>query len=299
MSLSRKIARISNLDIFHLRREVPLMFKSPETYDVYKRLRDREENALAVGRTVSKDMLRALHERDRAALDAHWTRLLELFDIVDTVGAAVDIIDAGGARPGHSNSDTSGNSTPTYLISSWFLADCHHQLIDTAKGHERLHFVTGSRTGNVRTLDRMVPVALEASSAIHAAADQLAANRVLIELDGWGHSVHGLFHSHPGAGPRATHPSSTDYATHKRYEQGGYPLVGAIFVKDGYVRFFSKDSEFEVTVYGQGVEQIDENIFKIAGNNLQSPSPQADRGRGSERDRSARTPVRIQPSETI
>jgi proteasome lid subunit RPN8/RPN11 len=244
-------------------------------------------------------MLQSLHERDRAALDAHWARLLEVFDIVDTVGDAVAVIDAGGARAGQSSPPAAGNSIPTYLISSWFLADCQRQLIDTAKGHERLHFVTGMRTDNVRTLDRMVPVALETSSAIHAAADQLAANRILIEMDEWGHSVHGLFHSHPGAGPRATHPSSTDYATHERYEQGGYPLVGAIFVKDGYVRFFSKASDFTIKIYGQGVEQVDENIFKIAGDNLQIATPQADHGGGSERDRSARAPVRIQPSEPI
>ena len=275
------------------------MIKTPDKYDIYKRLREREDNAHAIGRSVIKSMQQAFLQRDRNALTRHWTRLLEVFDIVETVGDAVEVIDAPGYRTDIADATIAGYSSPTYLVSSWFLADCHHHLIDTSTGHERLHFVTGIRTENIRTLDRMVPVALETSSAIHAAADQLAANRILIEMDGWGHSVHGLFHSHPGAGLKATHPSSTDYSTHERYEKGGYPLVGAIFVKDGHVRFFSKDSDFTINVYGQGVEQLDEKIFKIAGSNLLFPIPQTDSLRGSERDRSARAPVRIQPSESI
>jgi hypothetical protein len=58
-------------------------------------------------------------------------------------------------------------------------------------------------------------------------------------------------------------PSSTDFATHRRYETGGYPLIGAIFVLDGFVRFFSEDKPFTITIYGKGVSQHDEHVFKI------------------------------------
>jgi hypothetical protein len=59
-----------------------------------------------------------------------------------------------------------------------------------------------------------------------------------------------------------TQPSQTDLTTRQRYEQGGYPLVGAIFVKDGFVRFFA-NHPFTITIFGKGVKQIDEHVFAI------------------------------------
>ncbi|MGH8754766.1 MAG: Mov34/MPN/PAD-1 family protein [Burkholderiales bacterium] len=107
----------------------------------------------------------------------------------------------------------------------------------------------------------MVKVALASESATGALADQHALQNALIEMDEWGHHLHGLFHSHPGKGDQATRPSSTDLATHERYEIGGYPLVGAIFVK-GFVRFFGHHP-FTITIYGKGVERIDTHLFVI------------------------------------
>jgi hypothetical protein len=148
----------------------------------------------------------------------------------------------------------------------------------------------------MRTLDRMVPVPIESNSAIHAAADQAGAQQALIELDTWGHTVHGLFHSHPGQGREATRPSSTDLSTHERYERGGYPLVGAIFVRDGYLRFFSHKADFTITVFGEGVKQIDARIFLIQ--NLSDSTPDAARSGRGDSIRSTRTPIRIRPAST-
>jgi hypothetical protein len=88
--------------------------------------------------------------------------------------------------------------------------------------------------------------------------------KALIEMDRRGHPLYGLFHTHPGEGPHATRPSSTDLDTHERYEKA-YPLVGAIFVKDGYVRFFSKKQPFTITISGEGVTPIDQaqHIYQI------------------------------------
>ena len=153
----------------------------------------------------------------------------------------------------------------TYHVSSWFLADCLGFLTGNPHGHERLYLATGIKVNTrERTLDRLVKVSLSGQSAVHASAEQHDLSTTLIELDErWGHSLHGLFHSHPGKGASATLPSSTDLTTHRRYETGGYPLIGAIFVKDGFVRFFSEDKPFSITIYGKGVSQHDEHVFKI------------------------------------
>ena len=153
---------------------------------------------------------------------------------------------------------------PVYVVNSLFLADCHRFLLSDAKGYELLHLVTGSKVdAKTRTLDRMEQVALASHSAIHAEADQHDLQRRLIGMSEWGLAMHGLFHAHPGEGVGATRPSGKDLETHERYERGGYPLVGAIFVRDGYVRFFSHNRPFTIHLSGTGVRQYEEHVFKI------------------------------------
>jgi proteasome lid subunit RPN8/RPN11 len=116
-----------------------------------------------------------------------------------------------------------------------------------------------------RTLAYMSKVALDEQSAVGAVANEHSLKQALLELDAWGKALHGLFHSHPGAGVLATRPSSIDLATHERYERR-YPLVGCIFVRDGHVRFFRHTSEpFQITICGTGVVPVaeDEHVFKI------------------------------------
>jgi hypothetical protein len=93
---------------------------------------------------------------------------------------------------------------PTYVISSWFLSDCAEYLLSNAQGFELLHLVTGSKiSANQRTLDRMIKVPLEAHSPVSARANQQDLQKLLIEFSGWGHTLHGLFHSHLGVGSGA------------------------------------------------------------------------------------------------
>jgi hypothetical protein len=195
----------------------------------------------------------------RTRLEARLEQLYSAFDLVKLTDEAIELLSDNKAKAQTESSITS------YLISSWFLADCLNFLISNPHGHEKLHLVTGIKLSpGERTLDRLVQVSLSGQSAVHASADQQDLSTTLIELDErWGHSLHGLFHSHPGSGDIATLPSTTDFKTHRRYETGGYPLIGAIFVKDGFVRFFSEDKPFTITIYGKGVTQHDEHVFKI------------------------------------
>ncbi|MFQ5693527.1 MAG: Mov34/MPN/PAD-1 family protein, partial [Nitrospinota bacterium] len=125
------------------------------------------------------------------------------------------------------------------------------------------HFVTGVRMGRVLTLDQMVGLNPAKDSAIYARADEASVRRELVRMEEMGHAPHGLFHSHPGGGPSGTRPSGTDRATHERYERGGHSLVGAIFTKDGHVRFFSHAAPFHVAVFGKGARKVHENLFHL------------------------------------
>lgn len=200
-----------------------------------------------------------LKSGERAFLETRLEQLYSAFDLVELTDEAMKLL-----SDNRTPAKTEIPVCPNYLISSWFLADCLNFLTSNPHGHERLHLVTGIKLNHTeRTLERFVRVSLSGQSAVHAVADQHDLNTTLIELDErWGHSLHALFHSHPGNGTFATQPSSTDLTTHRRYETGGYPLIGAIFVKDGYCRFFS-NQPFTITIYGKGVTQIDEHVFKI------------------------------------
>jgi hypothetical protein len=49
----------------------------------------------------------------------------------------------------------------------------------------------------------------------------------------------------------------------KRLEAGGYNAIGGIFTRDGQIRFFSHKLPFMVEVYGKGVEQIEDTLFRF------------------------------------
>jgi hypothetical protein len=239
--------------------------KLTKSDDPQQDIQARRGRAVETGSHVAQQIHNALTLGDRTAAHAHIERLDLLFDVVEMADVTVSVLRSASPNPRVQTPQAAPPEGRAYVVGSWFLRDCHTHLLASPNGHERLHFVTGLRLAAARTLDRMVPVAIESQSAIHATADQRAAQKVLIEMDEWGHTVHGLFHSHPGRGREATKPSSTDLATHERYERGGYPLVGAIFVQDGYVRFFSAHRhDFTIHLYGKGVEQLNAHLFKIS-----------------------------------
>jgi proteasome lid subunit RPN8/RPN11 len=279
-------SRLSRINVFRFRKELHLMRNHPDAFDVYKRLAATKKRALSSGSAATDAIAEALRCGNRAVADQQVARLGHVFDVIETVDDATRALLAVYPQAMQASGPAS-----TYVVSSWFLASCAETLLADPQGHERLHFVTGVRVGTHRTLDRMVPVPIESQSSIHAAADQTGAQQALLELDAWGHTVHGLFHSHPGQGREATRPSSTDLATHERYERGGYPLIGAIVVRDGFVRFFSHHSDFTITIFGEGVTQIDTRLFQFK--DVPGSSPDATGNRGGAGVGSARALVRI------
>jgi hypothetical protein len=237
--------------------------------DPRTQLLKRRQEAIERGEKALSAISSHLSQGDRTRLDFAYTQLNSAFEMVELADEAIALFDT------HERGEAKtipAISIPTYHLSSWFLADCFSFITADPKGYERLHMVTGIKLSQTeRTLDRMVKVSHSLQTVTNAKADTHDLSKTLIELsERWAHSLHGLFHSHPaGWGVRGCNPSSTDLDTHKRYENGGYPLIGAIFVKQGdkggYVRFFTNNRPFTIIIHGRGVTPIDKNehLYKI------------------------------------
>jgi hypothetical protein len=241
--------------------------------DSVTNLLQRRSNALAKGEKalseIHEDFRKGKHSPD---LEMLFTKLDFAFREAELAEWAMETIwDLNNKTPQRSQHkikptiNITENIT-TYHVSSWFLADCLSFLTTDPNRYERIHFVTGVKLSEqARTLDRMVNVLHSHQSEIRASADQNDLNKTLIEIsERWAHSLHAIFHSHPGRGGGATRPSPTDIDTHRRYEKA-YPVIGAIFVQDGFVKFFSEDKPFSIAIHGRGVIPVDkdQHVYKI------------------------------------
>jgi len=147
-----------------------------------------------------------------------------------------------------------------YVTGSLFLYQCFKYLTSMGE-NEGLHFVTGIKLGRIMTLDYMQKVVIKSQSQVHAEADLNSLFQHLIFADErFGHYFHAYFHSHPG---NNSHPSGFDMDYQIRLEAGGYKTIGGIFTRDGQMRFFSHKLPFIIEIYGKGVEQIDDTLFRF------------------------------------
>jgi hypothetical protein len=142
---------------------------------------------------------------------------------------------------------------PRYAVSALFLVECFHEL--TKDEDEQLFFVTGPESGGVLVPCVRVAFAHEHRSAVGVTGDTADSHRALINLEVAGHRLLAHCHSHPSQGLSSTTPSGTDQGFQRRLEGAGYPAVGAIFSRDGFVRFFRSNADFTVEVFGAGVER--------------------------------------------
>jgi hypothetical protein len=154
-----------------------------------------------------------------------------------------------------------------YQIGSLFLSESHKFLIDNsrASGHgseaEVVALVSGTKVGVIRTWDRLVQTPISYSSKVGAVIAGDALSAALRRLDAFGYALYGVIHLHLHHGPPS--PSSTDVALSKKLEDGGYPVIQAVFSESGHVRFFSDQREFEVMIYGNGIEKLDQRLFRV------------------------------------
>lgn len=154
------------------------------------------------------------------------------------------------------------NQRLKHLVGSMFLSDCYSAL-NPGPHTESMFYVSGPETNGVRHLSRICPFVYDSRSAAYVSGDITSSSNALILMERFGHRLLGWFHSHPGTGPGATTPSPTDMKHQRLLEKGNHLAIGAIFTQDGYVRFFSRKLKVNIEVYGQGVERIDDKLFRL------------------------------------
>jgi hypothetical protein len=160
------------------------------------------------------------------------------------------------------NENTGAPTGPRrYVISSLFLHSCFKTL--TADPNEQFFFVTGAETEGSLVLDQSVEFAHERRNRLSVVANMPSTHNLLIKLEQFGHKLLAHFHSHPGEGVDATKPSGTDDNFQKRLESAGHLAIMAIFSRDGFVRFVRLDQNFEIEIYGEGVESYAPGIYRI------------------------------------
>jgi hypothetical protein len=244
----------------HTHAAVPDVPSDPAS-DPYALCAQTREQAILYGIDLIHELTVSLRQGEASTLAAIW----ELIPFYVNVVAAANV--AIGKTAPSPPPPATAPAVLEFSAGSMFLANCETYLTSHPKLWERMFLVTGQKlSATRRALDLMSKVALSEQSAVGAVADPLALKQALSAMESWGHALHGLFHSHPGQGVLATRPSSTDLDTHERYERGGVPLVGCIFVRDGTLRFFRHSSEpFTITITGTGIVPINEaeHVYKI------------------------------------
>lgn len=121
--------------------------------------------------------------------------------------------------------------------------------------------VTGPCIDGVRMMTHKLTVRYDHQSPSKVGMALEDFHRALRGLQRWGYSLHGVFHSHRTSGPVS--PSRIDFAAQRQVLEPTYPAIQGVFSEDGYLRFFSGMRPFEVKVYGQGVEHVEDTLYKL------------------------------------
>lgn len=201
--------------------------------------------------TLETHLLNACRQTDEPTALAVMS---ELLDVAHIKKVSAGVVDQLPAEP----------TVATYMMSTLTIREACAILTKT--DDEDLRFATGLVVAPMQyAITRFLDFELKRKSAVFAEGEQEAVARLMIGLH---HSDHKLFmtwHSHPGNSASSTTPSHIDMDFHRRLEAGNYPVVGGIVNRDGYVRFFSYKRPFKISIYGKGVEVIDErhNVYKL------------------------------------
>ena len=171
----------------------------------------------------------------------------EFLESLDLIAAETKPKASGGAR--------------RFAVSSLFLHECFEKL--TADFDEQFFFITGSEIDGVFVLAQMMEFEHQKRTMMGVQGDTKSTHNLLIRLEQFGHRLLAHFHSHPGNGADATNPSGTDQNFQSRLESAGHLAVCAIFSRDGFIRFLRMDKDFEIEIYGTGVEKHAPNVYRL------------------------------------
>lgn len=151
---------------------------------------------------------------------------------------------------------------PLFVFSSWLLRDAFQ--ICTRTPDEGMVYVLGIDIDGVLVSTGLFECAYSHRSFAGAGSDHSASHRLGVEAMQNDHRIMAIAHSHPGRGVHATHPSGTDLRTHAMWELTG-PVVGGIFCRSGYLRWFSAGRLFEIRVIGNHLREVGDGVWQVRG----------------------------------
>lgn len=158
-----------------------------------------------------------------------------------------------------------------FIVDSQFLLDCFRYVCktDLTPGgmpfKESFSYISGLKCDDrTYALTRLLPVKFARQSAVGVRVADSSNIIALSVLDEMGLGLVAHVHSHPGFGPEANHPSSVDHEFQSRLERGGHIAIGAIFSRDGHVRFFAGPSRrFVIEVQGNHIQKVSDHAFQL------------------------------------
>ncbi len=146
------------------------------------------------------------------------------------------------------------------VLSSLMLANSFRVCNETQD--EGMHFIAGIEYDGLCIGTHIIPFPYAQRSIAGAAGDPKATHKIVIETHEARHRILALLHSHPGSGPDANFPSSIDDRTQRLWERTSR-LVGGIWSRDGYLRWYSVNVAFRIEVVGNYMEKIDDHQFHL------------------------------------
>lgn len=148
-----------------------------------------------------------------------------------------------------------------FTVSTVFLQEAFKKL--TADRDEQFNFVTGVDLPGNHIMTQMLDLQHLKRTMLGVTADPRDTHQLLIRLEMAGHRLLAHFHSHPGKGAGSTFPSGIDERFQNDLERGGHTALMAIFSRDGFIRFIRLKDQFALTVFGEGIERVEDNVYRL------------------------------------
>lgn len=158
------------------------------------------------------------------------------------------------------------SASQRFVFSSAMLRESFRYCV--SKPEEGMHFILGIEHEGVLIGTHIVPFPYQYRSVAGAAGVHQHTHKICIQAHETGHYAMALLHSHPGSGIDANHPSGTDRRTQTLWEHGTR-LLGGIWSRDGYLRWYTNDLAFAVDVEGNQIERIEGDVWKIETEDLE------------------------------
>ena len=150
----------------------------------------------------------------------------------------------------------------TYVASAPFLRRVLKSLLQYPE--EDAKYIAGVRHDRFYMMEWMEEFDCDKRSSVRVVGNDMSCLKSQRRIEDNGYEQVVWVHTHSGHGEGAVFTSSIDMGTQRRLERGGYPTIGAVFSRDGFVLFFSDKLPFKMDVRGKGVTEIHENLYKLS-----------------------------------